>query len=67
MLGLLCMLGGSLCFSLMALVAAELGSGRATPHHKFEPFEWLGAGSGFYSYRVIDRIGLDRRPGKLDR
>lgn len=33
------MLGGSLCFSLMALVAAELGSGRATPHHKFEPFE----------------------------
>jgi hypothetical protein len=51
----------------MALVAAELGSGRATPHHKFEPFEWLGAGSGFYSYRVIDRIGLDRRPGKLDR
>lgn len=39
MLGLLCMLGGSLCFSLMALVAAELGSGRATPHHKFEPFE----------------------------
>lgn len=25
-----CMLGGSLCFSLMALVAAELGSGRVT-------------------------------------
>ena len=37
-LGLLCMLGGSFCFSLMALVAAELGSGRAAPH-KFEPFE----------------------------
>lgn len=37
-LGLLCMLGGSFCFSLMALVAAELGSGRATPHN-FEPFE----------------------------
>lgn len=37
-LGLLCMLGGSLCFSLMALVATELGSGRATGH-KFEPFE----------------------------
>lgn len=37
-LGLLCMLGGSFCFSLMALVAAELGSGKAAPH-KFEPFE----------------------------
>mmetsp|Transcript_51062 Transcript_51062/g.114745 ORF Transcript_51062/g.114745 Transcript_51062/m.114745 type:complete len:666 (+) Transcript_51062:44-2041(+) len=36
--GLLAMLGGSFCFSLMALVAAELGSGRASPH-KFEPFE----------------------------
>ena len=37
-IGLLAMLGGSLCFSLMALVAAELGSGRAS-QHKFEPFE----------------------------
>jgi len=37
-LGLLAMLGGSFCFSLMALVAAELGSGRASKH-KFEPFE----------------------------
>ncbi|OLP76634.1 putative transport protein [Symbiodinium microadriaticum] len=37
-LGLLAMLGGSFCFSLMALVATELGSGRAS-EHKFEPFE----------------------------
>ena len=37
-LGLFAMLGGSFCFSLMALVAAELGSGRAS-EHKFEPFE----------------------------
>ncbi|CAJ1401142.1 unnamed protein product [Effrenium voratum] len=36
--GLLAMLGGAWCFSLIALLAAELGSGRVSSH-KFQPFE----------------------------